>query len=89
MNVIKNTSKETQRIAILSALRGGSKSTIQFREEFGICSPAPRVQELRKRGYEIATTFRDELDSAGVKHRIGVYTLINEPDKTTHHNKPL
>ena len=28
---IKNTSKETQRIAILAALRGGSKSTIQFR----------------------------------------------------------
>lgn len=75
MNVIKNTSKETQRIAILAALRSGSKSTIQLREELGICSPAPRILELRARGYDITTAYRDEVDSAGVKHRIGVYTL--------------
>lgn len=76
MNTIKNTATETQR----KALKMGSKSTIQLREQLGICSPAPRVQELRKRGYEITTTFREELDTAGVKHRIGVYTLVAEPE---------
>lgn len=80
MNTIKDTSKETQRKAIVEALKMGSQSTIQLREQLGICSPAPRVQELRKRGYEITTTFREELDTAGVKHRIGVYTLIAEPE---------
>ncbi|NBI13755.1 hypothetical protein GVX81_09080 [[Haemophilus] felis] len=80
MNTIKDTSTATQRQEIIKALRLGSKSTIQFREEMGICSPAPRVKELRERGFDISTSYRQETDTAGVKHRIGVYTLIAEPE---------
>lgn len=82
MKPIENTNKATQRKAILEALRKGRLSTIQFREELGICSPAPRVRELRERGYKIDTSYRNERDSAGVSHRIGVYSLISEPEKT-------
>ncbi|MGY4700463.1 helix-turn-helix domain-containing protein [Avibacterium paragallinarum] len=46
----------------------------------GICSPAPRIMELRAKGYDISTSKQDEIDHAGVKHRgIAVYTLHSQP----------
>ncbi|MGY6773439.1 helix-turn-helix domain-containing protein [Gallibacterium sp. ZY190522] len=75
---ISNTSLHTQRIAILNRLKTGSCSTLEFRA-MGICSPAPRIMELRSKGYDISTTTRDEVDHAGVKHKgIAVYTLHSQ-----------
>ena len=76
-----NTDRAAQRAQVLAELRTGAKSTIYFREINGICSPAPRIMELRKRGYEIALKWGYETDISGVKHRIGIYELINEPSK--------
>lgn len=70
-----NTDKAAQRARVLAELRTGAKSTLYFREVCGICSPAPRVMELRKQGYDISLDWKYETDLAGVKHRIGVYQL--------------
>lgn len=78
---IKDTSTHSQRIAILQRLKQGSLSTLEARQ-MGICSPAPRIMELRKKGYDISTTTRDEVDHAGVIHKgIAVYTLHHSPEK--------
>lgn len=78
-----NTDRTAQRAQILAELRTGAKSTLYFREVNGICSPAPRVMELRKRGFEIALKWGQQTDLAGVKHRIGIYELISEPNDQT------
>ncbi|MCW9733159.1 helix-turn-helix domain-containing protein [Avibacterium sp. 20-15] len=79
MQQITDTSKHTQQIAIIQRLKQGSCSTLEFRA-MGICSPAPRIMELRAKGYDISTSTQDELDHAGVKHKgIGVYTLHSTP----------
>lgn len=78
-----NNNLAAQRQAVLRALELGSCSTIYFREVLGICSPAPRVQELRKQGHCITTSYRYEVDTAGVKHRIGVYTLSKPTETAT------
>ncbi|MFZ7224638.1 helix-turn-helix domain-containing protein [Avibacterium avium] len=76
---ITDTSRHTQRMAMLARLRQSSCSTLEFRA-MGICSPAPRIMELRAKGYDISTTKQDEIDHAGVKHRgIAVYTLHSAP----------
>ena len=71
MNCISDTNTHNQRLFILARLREAPHSTQELRD-LGIYSPPPRVQELREQGYRITTHFRDEYDSAGVKHRIGV-----------------
>ncbi|MGR6980313.1 helix-turn-helix domain-containing protein [Testudinibacter sp. P27/CKL/0425] len=77
MKSINSTNTHNQRLFILARLREAPHSTLEFRD-MGVCSPAARVLELKEQGYKITTHFRDEYDSAGVKHRIGVYTLRNE-----------
>ncbi|MFU2048122.1 helix-turn-helix domain-containing protein [Avibacterium gallinarum] len=77
---ITDTSRHTQRMAMLARLRQGSCSTLEFRA-MGICSPAPRIMELRAKGYDISTSKQDEIDHAGVKHKgIAVYTLHSTPE---------
>ncbi|RZN59108.1 helix-turn-helix domain-containing protein [Avibacterium paragallinarum] len=76
---LTNTSRQTQQIAIIQRLKKGSCSTLEFRA-MGICSPAPRIMELRAKGYDISTSKQDEIDHAGVKHKgIAVYTLHSQP----------
>lgn len=74
-----DTSRHTQRMAMLARLRQGSCSTLEFRA-MGICSPAPRIMELRAKGCDISTSKQNEIDHAGVKHKgIAVYTLHSAP----------
>lgn len=52
-------------------------TTIYAREVLGIMSPAPRVQELRARGFKIITERVDDTDSLGVIHRgVARYVLV-------------
>ena len=82
MNQIQDNSAATQRAMIKACLRQRPYSTLEFRA-LGICSPAPRIKELRKFGYEISTGTRTETDHAGVIHKgIAVYTLLSEPERT-------
>lgn len=77
---ITDTSRNTQRLAILNRLKQGACSTLEFRA-MGICSPAPRIMELRAQGYDISTSKKNEIDHAGVKHNgIAVYTLHSSPE---------
>ena len=81
MTRIIDNSTIGQRATIKACLREGPHSTLEFRAVYGICSPAARIQELRKAGYEISTHFITETDQAGVTHKgIAVYTLLSEPN---------
>lgn len=74
-----DNSAQSQRAFIRDCLRKRPHSTLELRN-MGICSPAPRIMELRARGYEIMTTFATETDHAGRKHNnIAVYELLSEP----------
>jgi hypothetical protein len=77
---LQGTSYATQRSFILQRLREHPHSTLELRA-LGICSPAPRINELRNQGYVIETTRRHEYDSAGVVHSIAVYTLLTDTHK--------
>ena len=48
---------------------------MQARNQFGIMSPAPRIEELRKQGYRIDTQRIIEFDSNGVPHLMGLYVF--------------
>ena len=70
-----STSAATQRAHIKEIIREcGAMTTLDAREN-GIMHPAMRVCELRKQGYNIVTSWMTQTDSAGVKHRVGVYSL--------------
>lgn len=63
-----DTSAANQRNFILNYLREhGSATTIDFRN-MGIMAPAPRILELKARGYDIPSIPETVIDHAGVKH---------------------
>jgi len=69
-------SAQDQRKTILVILNEHGRMTTLDARANSIMHPASRVQELRKKGYNIVTNRIDETDSAGVLHkRVGVYTL--------------
>jgi hypothetical protein len=78
---INSTNVNNQRLAILKQLReNGPTSTFGFRE-IGITSAAPRIFELRNKGYKIVTKNVSEADFAGVEHHnIALYSLVSEAD---------
>jgi hypothetical protein len=65
--IVTDTSNQKQRDAILKMLAHGSVNTLEFRA-VGLCSPAPRIKELREAGWRIHSTRETATDSAGVKH---------------------
>lgn len=70
-----NTSAASQRAIILQLIQSnGRMSTLDARNN-GIMHPAMRVRELRQKGHNIVTNWISQMDHAGVKHRIGIYTL--------------
>ncbi len=73
---INSTSTSNQRLAILKQLReNGPTSTFGFRA-IGISSAAPRIFELKARGYAIGMNRIVETDTAGVEHQgIALYYL--------------
>lgn len=76
-----NTSASNARQIILRALRMGPKTTIQLREQHGIMSPAPRVLELRERGYAIDTVRVLDATVDGIRHiAVAKYVLQSEAE---------
>ena len=72
---MSDNSRHAQRALILEWLRHDSLTTQQARLELFIMSPAPRIFELRRMGYKIATEKTVYEDSQG-KHRIAKYVLL-------------
>lgn len=79
---VKSTNKAAQQAYVFHCLQQRPHSTLELRA-LGICSPAPRVKELRDNGHRIALTWRHETDTAGVVHRIGVYALQAQGKEAT------
>lgn len=75
--VTTNTSNSAQRQAILDLLtQNGSMTTLDFRDS-GVFTPAPRISELRKQGWDIKTVRTTAIDHAGIKHlRVARYSLV-------------
>ena len=70
-----DNSTETQRSRILQHLKQkGPLSTLQARR-MGICHPAMRLCELRKKGYRIVTHWTTDVTQDGSLHCVGLYTL--------------
>jgi hypothetical protein len=72
--IISTTSTGEQRRFMLERLRERPHSTNELRQ-MGVYYPPARIKELRNQGYLIDTFFRDETDSTGLTHRVGVYVL--------------
>lgn len=68
----------TQAKRLLIALKVlGSITTLEARKGLDILAPAARIFDLRYReGHGIALTWEQTFTDAGVKHRIGRYTLM-------------
>lgn len=75
-----DTSASTQRARVIQALRTGPKTTIELRRDWGIMQPAPRVFELKARGYVIVTTPVSAQTDDGAVHRgVARYVLLIAP----------
>ncbi|OOF60761.1 Uncharacterised protein [Rodentibacter pneumotropicus] len=74
METINTTSTYEQQMFILRSLEERPHSTHELRAK-GIYYPPARIKELRDKGYLIDTFYRDETDSTGLTHRVGVYVL--------------
>ena len=70
-----DNSTKAQRQRLLAALRNRAMSTIEIRRELDILGVAPRVFELRRRGFEILTHWRQEPTECGKLHRVALYVL--------------
>ena len=73
-----------QRFRLLQALKQGSGSTIEAREQLNIMHPAQRIQELELLGYRFKNYPRRAIDFKGDVHRgIAHYVLISSPERET------
>lgn len=78
----QGNSTNAQRSRLLHRLRQRPVTTPEARHELDILSPAPRVLELRRRGFKIDMQRVPGLNSNGKVHNVGKYTLIQEPPST-------
>jgi hypothetical protein len=74
-----------QQAVVLAALRDGPATTLQLREQ-GVSSPAPRVLELRRAGFQIAThrvgrvaCYALHTDAAICGLAVGAAGLLSQP----------
>ncbi len=56
----------------------GSITTEQARQELDIMSPAPRIMELRARGFEIMTVWDNYPTASGQMHRMARYVYMGK-----------
>jgi hypothetical protein len=78
MSQAASTLKDRKKI--VSLLREKPTHTIKFREKHGLISPAPRIKELRDKGYDIETLkIRAQSIDGRWHNNIALYTLISEP----------
>jgi len=73
-----DNSAAEQRRKALELLRTGPKSTLQLRRDGDILSPAARVLELKRRGFEIITHWVHQATESGRLHRVALYVLQRE-----------
>jgi len=72
----KDNSAHSQRSRLLEAFETRSSiTTIEARRDLDILMPAPRVFELRARGYDIETIWTHDQTECGRKHRVARYVL--------------
>ena len=75
-----DSSASNARAIIIQALRTGPKTTIELREQWGVMAPAPRILELKLRGFNIVTVPVSAFTADGVQHRgVARYILLAEP----------
>jgi hypothetical protein len=75
-----DTIASNARAIIIQALRTSPKTTIELREQWGVMAPAPRILELKLRGYVIASVPVSAYTADGVLHRgVARYVLLSEP----------
>jgi predicted HTH transcriptional regulator len=66
----KDNSTNNQRAKLLDYLKEhGSITTAQARELLDVMSPAPRIMELKARGYLIVTQFGHWISDHGINHK--------------------
>jgi len=70
-----NPTSSEQRAFILAYIRLHGRITTLEARKHGIMSPASRILELKKIGYNIVGQWVKETDEAGILHRVKVYTL--------------
>lgn len=71
-----SNSNAAQRGRLLQYLRQhGSITTLKARDELSVMHPSGRIRELRHVGHSIITNWVIDIDSAGIKHRQGLYVL--------------
>jgi len=68
------TCKEQQKF-ILAFIGSYRRITTLEARKHGCMSPASRILELKKQGFNIVGSWVKETDDAGILHRIRVYTL--------------
>ena len=73
-----DNSAAAQRARVLDAVRSGPKSTIQLRRGWDVLSPAARIMELKRRGFEILTQWVHEATDCGKLHRVALCVLLRE-----------
>ncbi len=75
----QNTSKNAQQSRLKKALQErGNITTYEARDELNIASPAPRILELKAKGFNIKTILETLVDCNGNPHpRSARYVLVN------------
>ena len=74
---VNSLSKEAQ--IVLNLLKNKPSVTTTDLRDQGILSPAQRISQLRKAGYNIKTTRTTTFDHTGAKHvRVGRYWLVTQ-----------
>jgi hypothetical protein len=72
-----DTSTRSSYIRILYALQIAPQTTVEFRELWGVMSPAQRIAELRQQGHVIIKTPVYAYTADGVKHdKVAKYVLV-------------
>ncbi|KVF71435.1 helix-turn-helix domain-containing protein [Burkholderia vietnamiensis] len=67
-----------QRARLLEAMKMcGGVTTLEAVRFLDIVDPRPRIVELRKEGYKIATLWSRQPSECGRMHRVGEYALVN------------
>jgi Helix-turn-helix domain len=79
-HISNDTSASSQRARVIHALRSGAKTTLELRADHGVLMPAPRIFELKARGWGIDKTTVKAYTLDGVLHTgIARYYLAREP----------
>ena len=77
-NHSNNAHAQRQRIADYLAAHGRA-TTLELRSKLDVLHPAGRIEELRRRDWQIQTIPEGHPTDCGKLHRVGVYVLIRQP----------